>query len=48
LTGKERIVQAVRDGVSAQAAENIASMKKQAMAEAAEAALTGRGWLPAA
>jgi ParB family chromosome partitioning protein len=44
---KERIVQAVREGASAQAAENIARMKKQAMAEAAEAALTGKGWLPA-
>jgi ParB family chromosome partitioning protein len=44
---KERIVQAVREGVSGQAAENIARMKKQAMAEAAEAALKGKGWLPA-
>jgi ParB family chromosome partitioning protein len=43
----ERIVQAVREGVSDQAAENIARMKKQAMAEAADAALTGKGWLPA-
>lgn len=43
---KERIVQAVREGVSPQAADNIASMKKQAMAEAAEAALAGKGWLP--
>jgi ParB family chromosome partitioning protein len=44
---KERIVQAVREAVSDQAAQNIASMKKQAMAEAAEAALAGKGWLPA-
>ena len=44
---KERIVQAVREAVSDQAARNIASMKKQAMAEAAEAALAGKGWLPA-
>jgi ParB family chromosome partitioning protein len=43
---KERIVQAVREAVSDQAAQNIASMKKQAMAEAAEAALGGKGWLP--
>jgi ParB family chromosome partitioning protein len=43
---KERIVEAVREGVSAQAADNIARMKKQAMAEAAEAALKGTGWLP--
>jgi ParB family chromosome partitioning protein len=44
---KERIVEAVREGASEQAAQNIAAMKKQAMAEAAEAALTGKGWLPA-
>jgi len=43
---KERIAQAVREAVSGQAAQNIASMKKQAMAEAAEAALAGKGWLP--
>jgi ParB family chromosome partitioning protein len=43
---KERIVQAVREAVSAQAADNIARMKKPAMAEAAEAALKGKGWLP--
>jgi ParB family transcriptional regulator, chromosome partitioning protein len=44
---KERIVQAVREAVSDHAAQNIASMKKLAMAEAAEAALAGKGWLPA-
>jgi ParB family chromosome partitioning protein len=44
---KERIVQAVREGASVQAAENIARMKKPAMAEAAEAALKAKGWLPA-
>ena len=33
--------------LSAQAADNIARMKKQAMAEAAVAALGRRGWLPA-
>jgi ParB family transcriptional regulator, chromosome partitioning protein len=44
---KERIVEAVREGASDRAAENIARMKKQAMAEAAEAALAGKGWLPA-
>jgi ParB family chromosome partitioning protein len=43
---KERIVQAVRDGVSEQAAQNIVRMKKPAMADAAEAALSGKGWLP--
>ena len=36
-----------RERASEQAAQNIASMKKQAMAEAAEAALAGKGWLPA-
>ena len=44
---KERIVQAIRAALSEQAAAKIASMKKQAMAEAAEAALAGKGWLPA-
>jgi len=44
---KERIAQAVREGASDQTAQNIARMKKQAMAEAAEAALAGKGWLPA-
>jgi ParB family transcriptional regulator, chromosome partitioning protein len=44
---KERIAQAVREAVSDQAAENIARLKKQAMAEAAEVALAGKGWLPA-
>jgi ParB family chromosome partitioning protein len=44
---KERIVEAVRDGVSEQAAQNIIRLKKPAMAEAAEAALAGKGWLPA-
>jgi ParB family transcriptional regulator, chromosome partitioning protein len=43
---KDRIAEAVREGVSAQAAQNIASMKKPAMAEAAEAVLKGKGWLP--
>jgi ParB family transcriptional regulator, chromosome partitioning protein len=43
---KERILEAVREGVSKEAAENIAKMKKQAMAEAAEKRLAGTGWLP--
>jgi ParB family chromosome partitioning protein len=43
---KERILEAVREGVSAQAAQNIAGAKKQAMAEAAETLLSGTGWLP--
>lgn len=43
---KDRILDAVREGVSAQAAENIASLKKAAMAEAAEKLLEASGWLP--
>jgi ParB family chromosome partitioning protein len=43
---KDRILEAVREGVSAQAAKSIESMKKQPMAEAAEKALAGSGWLP--
>jgi ParB family chromosome partitioning protein len=44
---KERIVQAVREGVSEDAAKRIATMKKGAMTEAAEAALADKGWLRA-
>jgi ParB family chromosome partitioning protein len=44
---KERILEAVREGVSPEAADNIATLPKAAMAEAAEARLAGRGWLPA-
>lgn len=43
---KERILEAVREGVSEQAAQNIASLKKQQMAEAAEKLLADKGWLP--
>ena len=43
---KERIVEAVREGVSVEAAANIAGMKKLAMAETAERRLAGTGWLP--
>jgi ParB family chromosome partitioning protein len=43
---KERIIEAVREGVSAEAAANIAGMKKLAMAEVAERRLAGTGWLP--
>jgi ParB family transcriptional regulator, chromosome partitioning protein len=44
---KDRIVEAVREGVSGQAAQNIVGMKKPAMAEAAQAALAEKHWLPA-
>lgn len=42
---KAGITDAVRDGVSAQAADNSAGLKKPAMAEAAEQ-LADKGWLP--
>jgi ParB family transcriptional regulator, chromosome partitioning protein len=45
---KDRILEAVREGVSEDAARGIAGLKKQAMAERAEQLLTGTGWLPAA
>jgi hypothetical protein len=44
---KERTAQAVREAIPAQAADDIARMKKQAMAEAAVAALAGKGWVMA-
>jgi ParB family chromosome partitioning protein len=43
---KERILEAVREGVSKEAAENLATMKKAAMADAAEQRLKDRRWLP--
>ena len=44
---KTRILDAVREAVSIEAAERMANMKKQDMAEAAEQLLAGTGWLPA-
>jgi ParB family transcriptional regulator, chromosome partitioning protein len=44
---KARILEAVREGVSDEAADRMTSMKKQGMAEAAEQVLAGTGWLPA-
>jgi ParB family chromosome partitioning protein len=44
---KARILEAVRDGVSIDAADQMANMKKQGMAEAAEQLLAGTDWLPA-
>jgi ParB family chromosome partitioning protein len=44
---KARIVEAVREGASDEAAKQIDGMKKQAMAETAEQLLAGKGWLPA-
>ena len=43
---KARILEAVREGGSIDAADQMANMKKQGMAEAAEQ-LAGTGWLPA-
>jgi ParB family transcriptional regulator, chromosome partitioning protein len=44
---KARILDAVRHAVSDEAADRMAGMKKQGMAEAAEQLLAGTGWLPA-
>ena len=44
---KEHILAAVREGVTPQAAENIAGLKEAGMAEAAAERLNGKGWLPA-
>ncbi|KPF97951.1 chromosome partitioning protein ParB [Rhodopseudomonas sp. AAP120] len=43
---KAHILDAVREAVSVEAADRLASMKKQPMAEAAEQLLAGTGWLP--
>lgn len=43
---KAHILAAVREAVSDEAADRIAGMKKQAMAEATEQLLAGTGWLP--
>ena len=45
---KAEIVCAVREGVSDEAAQRIAGLKKPEMAQAAEGMLAGTGWLPAA
>ncbi|HEX4184189.1 MAG TPA: ParB N-terminal domain-containing protein [Caulobacteraceae bacterium] len=43
---KARILEAVREGVSVEAAERLAGLKKPDMAEAAEQAVAGTRWLP--
>jgi ParB family chromosome partitioning protein len=43
---KARILEAVREGASAEAAERLAGLKRLDMAEAAETALAGTRWLP--
>lgn len=44
---KPHILAAVREAISIEAAERMADMKKQDMAEAAEQLVVGTGWLPA-
>ena len=44
---KPHILAAVREAVSIEAADRMADMKKQDMAEAAEQLLVATGWLPA-
>ncbi|MDB5441158.1 MAG: chromosome partitioning protein ParB, partial [Caulobacteraceae bacterium] len=44
---KPRILEAVSEGVTVEAAERIKGLQKQAMAEAAEGLLDGKRWLPA-
>ena len=43
---KPHILEAVRDGVSPEAAERMDGLKKAETVEAAEIALAGTGWLP--
>jgi ParB family chromosome partitioning protein len=43
---KPQIIEAVRDGVSEEAAQRLTDLKKPEMAQAAEALLAGTGWLP--
>lgn len=44
---KLHILEAVKEGVTPEAAENIAKLKKDALAAEAEQRLAGTGWLPA-
>lgn len=43
---RERILDAVREGISPAAADNLAKLKKGALAEMADQRLQGSGWLP--
>jgi ParB family chromosome partitioning protein len=43
---KARILEAVKEGVTPEAAENVANLKKDALAAEAEKRLAGTGWLP--
>jgi ParB family transcriptional regulator, chromosome partitioning protein len=44
---KACILEAVREGVTPEAADNLAKLKKDALAAEAEQRLKGTGWLPA-
>jgi ParB family chromosome partitioning protein len=44
---KTLICDAVREGIGSGSAAKIAGLKKDVMAKRAEAALAGKGWLPA-
>jgi ParB family chromosome partitioning protein len=43
---KAQIIEAVTEGVNAEAAATLDGLKRAAMAERAEALLKGTGWLP--
>jgi ParB family chromosome partitioning protein len=43
---KARILEAVKDGVSAEAADNLADLAKDKLVERASERLAGVGWLP--
>ncbi len=44
---RARVLEAVTDAVSAEAAASVAKLKKAALVEAAEQTVAGTGWLPA-
>jgi ParB family chromosome partitioning protein len=44
---KQQALDAVAEGVTRQAADNLAKLKKNALAKEAEKQLAGTGWLPA-
>lgn len=45
---KVQILEAIKEGVSPEAAQNLASLKKGDLVASAEERLTGKGWLPLA
>jgi ParB family chromosome partitioning protein len=44
---KSRVLEIVRETVSAEAAATLTKLKKEALTKAAEAKVAGTGWLPA-